>query len=430
MHYVTSPKHTKANKSSDQGVLDANYFLASPISSKLLIASLSLLSINQTQVFNLNDVSKYLQSDYAKEDLFVTSPATPSPYLKVETLSKRPNLVQLNVGSFGLDSDNNDIDQDYYETGKKLITFLQSQKSQTLVFNLQDVPNDQFLWEQINSDGYSVFWYPTNHYSQGKYKSRPDTGNAILINTNLQGYKLQLDNCFIKYHSTEIPDYGQYNKKSSSQDLIQISSTMYAVFRNEQSKEVFLIANTYISPFITQQKRLQIIDNIIATTKEFHLQANQSYSGYKVIHRFAGDFNVYGVDSNKGPFGLPANPFSFLPSVIDSLITGFRPFRILRFKSPFVPGKNHIHRNERSHLQGLASIYGFQSLPSSDTDQFSISIPIAKYAPSLLKPIFAGSECRWLLDYVIYPIYEVGVYTYFSLDPFGQRDHKSLIVSL
>ncbi len=438
MHYISSPKGSKAksadknkvSKTVSEDVLDASYFLANPILYKILAASLSLLSINKDQVFNTSDISQYLQNGYSTEDIFVIHKSTTAPYLQTNTFSKRPNIIQLNVGSFGLDSDNNEIDENYYNLGKKLITYLQSQKDKALIFSLQDVPNDQPLWEQMNLEGYSVYWYPTNHYSEGKYKTRPDTGNAILINNNLQGYKLVLDNSFIKYHSSQIPDYSDYKKESSEFDLIQISSTLYSVFRNEQSKEIFLVSTTHISPFITQSKRLEIIKSITETAKELHLQLNLSYSGYNIIHRFAGDFNLYGVDSDKGPFGLPANTFAFLSSAVDAVVTGFRPLKLLKLQNPFVEGKNYLHRDERNKIKDIVETLGFKLMPDIASSNYSIKFPLSKYAPKLLKPIFKGAKAVWLLDYVYVPAHEIGVVSYLDLEPFGHTDHKSLVVSL
>lgn len=353
------------------------------------------------------------------------------PKVPVSTPENRPRLLSLNLGSFGLHSNKNQMDEEYAQLRGTFLEYLQNESNKTLLLNLQDVPEDLELFKGITDLGFDIYFVPNVFYHLGNFKERPDCGQAVLVNQGLQNFNLKTLNLSLSFHEGGFYDYHSCFEKYSSSDMLQKPMTLYFTFQNPDLNQIYHISNIYISAFSTAKDRfanatasVEIIDKMIQVLTEKKSEA-------ELIARFTGDFNFYGYDTLTGPFGLAAEPFAHLPAVFIAVLAGFRPWLIFTRKAIFSPVENSLNKTEVNQFKDWLISSKFSIM----TDNFgklnqSKTVMINDLAPSFLKFAFKGCGTSWILDLCIYPLWSKKFNIWYDPKPFGFVDHKTMIVQL
>lgn len=350
--------------------------------------------------------------------------------IKLKTPENKPRLISLNIGSFGLNSLNNEKGTTYNTNLQKFVNYVKSAVSSSLILSLQDVPNDSELFDGLNQAGFDIYFFPNLFYSLGQFKSRPDCGQAILINKNIEKYDLNILNISLSFHHGGFPDYHKSFKKYQSQDLLHKPTTLYFTIQNKITSEFYLISNAYVSAFSSSDNRFESIKDSVELVQQMIDQLSRFKNEQELIVRFTGDFNIYGYDTHQGPFGMKAEPWAHLPAVISALIYGFRPLDIFKGKL-FTIGKNQANLNEFKKVQAwLKSKSYVISTDSYNEIKKSKTVMVEEFAPSFTKRIFKGAGASWILDMCIYPIWSRKFNIWYEKEPFGDIDHETLIVQL
>jgi len=350
--------------------------------------------------------------------------------VKLKTPENKPRLISLNIGSFGLNSLINEKGATYKSHLQKFVDYVKSVSSSSLILSLQDVPNDPELFAGLNQAGFDIYYFPNIFYHLGQFNSRPDCGQAILINKNIEKYDLSLLNISLSFHHGGFPDYHKAFKQYQSQDLLQKPTTLYFTIQNKVSSEFYLISNTYVSAFSTAENRFESIKESVELVQQMTDQLSKFKQEQEMIVRFTGDFNIYGYDTHQGPFGMKAEPWAHLPAVISALLYGFRPLDIFKGKL-FTIGKNQANLNEFKKVQAWLISKSFViSTDSYNEIKKSKTVMVEEFAPSFTKRLFKGAGTSWILDMCIYPVWSRKFNIWYEKEPFGDIDHETLIVQL
>jgi len=351
--------------------------------------------------------------------------------IPVQTPENSPRLLSLNIGSFGLNALKNEIGPEYTQLRQTFLDYLKKESNSTLILNLQDVPEDQVLFEAISALGFDLYFVPNVFYHLGKFKQRPDCGQAVLVNQALQNYNLKTLNLSLSFHEGGFYDYHQCFKKYSSGDMLQKPMTLYFTFQNPDLNQIYHISNIYISAFSTAKNRFQSTTQSVQIIDKMLEVLVEKKAGAELIARFTGDFNLYGYDTQIGPFGLPAEPFGHLPAVFYAVLTGFRPWLIFTKKVIFRKVENGLNKNEVNQVKDWLIAHRFSMVADNFTKlNQSKTVLINEFAPSFLKFAFKGAGTSWILDLCIYPLWSKKFNIWYDLEPFGFMDHKTMIVQL
>lgn len=302
-------------------------------------------------------------------------------------------LLSLNAGGFGVDSNHyNDLDLGYQHNYcmPKILDYIQSQDFDIVHF--QDFPMVREYIEMVSLEGkYQYIFIPQIFLTHCFPKSQ-DSGLLLLIKQGLHptNFKLLL-------HPTGIPKINNYQPKLAQADMLFVNSTLYYDL-NIDSHPVTL-ANTYISPISTASQRLHNINISIASRKP----------GRDFL--ITGDFNIYGTETLKTFFGLPANPYSF------SINAG----------AQLLFGNNIPHFIERQKLIQLVNQQGLKVANAQSPYTPSIRINLSQHTPRFVNWLLREVTVDWLLDMAISNINTIA--TRIDPQPFGDVDHASLIVN-
>jgi hypothetical protein len=339
----------------------------------------------------------------------------------VSTPTLRPTLISLNTGSFT---------SLYFERAQVLIQYLQTIRDTSLFVNLQDIPDEPEILQRIADLGFEVYYINTIIYSAGQFKNRKNAGIACLVNKNLLGFNCKLLDISVSFHKDGFFDYKKCFPSCNSQDMLVQPATLYLTLQNQDSNEIFILANNYISAFSFQKSRLENVEYMIKTISEMKTMLLHRIPGNKIITRLTGDFNLYGYDTLGLPFGLKSEPFAHLPAAISALITGFRPFSIFSGKI-FTTGNNIPNSREIKMFKELLESHQFVYQTNYYNQNFpTISLEVKDFIPKPLKFLFKGLKVSWSLDFCVTPEYEGKITIAKDSQPFGHDDHKTLIVSL
>jgi hypothetical protein len=344
---------------------------------------------------------------------------------------RKPRLLSLNLGSFGLNSAVQVKGEEYSFLREKFLKYLEKQLQTTLILNLQDVPQDQELFDSVNKLGFDIYFIPSSIYSEGDFSQRPNCGQAVFINQNLSHFDLKILNISLSFHHGGFFDYHKCFKKYKSEDYLQKPLTLYFTFQNASLNQLYHISNIYNSAFSTVANRFKNTMESIEILDKMLRQLTQKSPNSELIVRFTGDFNFYGYDTQVGPLGLSAEPFAHLPAVFWAVLKGFRPWLLFSQKTIFNKAHNHLNQNEVDKVANWLHQHGF----SMSTDGFgrlnqSKTVMVNEFAPSFVKPIFKGSGTSWILDLCIYPTWTSKFNIWYDSEPYGDIDHKTMIAQL
>jgi hypothetical protein len=360
-------------------------------------------------------------------------PAVESPPRQLATAHNRPFITHLNVGSFGLDIDHTEVTDRYYALGKKLVEYVEKRADQTLVFNFQDVPQEEGLFDEFRKRGFDLIFIPFAFFGEGNSSRTKPAGLLSLINRRLEGYDVQLSSLWLEHHVGSFPHLKHYKNEYGSRDHLHLSSTLFFLLKTSDQKQSYLIGNTYMSPFSSQETRLEVAQKTINNFADLvESQQRENKPVAMLITRLTGDFNPYGVNTLRGPLGLVSgNPWSFLQHAAYGALSGWRPWRLLQGKSMFVKGGNPYNVAESEQMMNFARQRQIRPATDSFGRRFvTMQTQLSDYAPGLTKPLFSGGAIDWSLDFCFYPEHEGWVYSYVDSEPYGEIDHKSLVVSL
>lgn len=396
---------------------------------------------NRSEVFSLIPNSATWKGDAAKltdsEIGLVTAGKyiynNPLPDLNLNPILNKGLLLQLNVGSFGLDINHLQTNSKYFEMGRKLITYLDLNLDKISAFTFQDFPEEEELFAVLKSRGFELIFWPNLFYSEGKNFARPNCGLLIGIQKRFKNQALKLHKILVSPHAGLWPRVSNYQKNIQDLDLLSAGSTLTVVYKNLKSKEIYQLSNLYISAFSSKKVRLEIASQVLKNQHKIETELCQQNPECQLISRITGDFNLYGTNTLRGPLGLKSNPFSFLPTAVFALISGFRPFKILSGKSPFTLGGNPLHKQELQAFLKLANKHGYQTSANHSETEHSFFIYLSDFVPKFLKPVFKNAKVGWLLDIALAPKFAKPIRGWLELEPFGNKkykDHKALWVSL
>ena len=370
----------------------------------------NLIKIHQTTspntLFKLTNIKDKLYIDLAGETIQVGL-AFEGRYIE-QNDKIIPKLASLNCGGFGVNEDQAK-DQTRYDNLKlKLLGYIKNKCLK--VFHFQDFPCDSKFFSDLSDLGYSGIWIPNIIFSEGNYPQNPNTGLLSIFQNTSNFHNIQNNFCF---HESNFARLNNYNKKRKDEDLLIANCSLYQSFEDAQDQTISLLTNTYISPFSTQPRRQQnivlTVENIIKIKQELQ----SKFVKYKILERFTGDFNLYGINSLYGIFGLSVKPWSFGLPLLASLMTGIN-----------IPNKLEITK-----LSKALSKLGYRISPTTKNENQTIFIRLADHLPKFLKPAFRKIKVGWQLDMCISPNeynYKVSV----DPEPFGDFDHSCLVVSL
>jgi hypothetical protein len=124
--------------------------------------------------------------------------------------SGKPLICHLNVGSFGLDISHTTITEKYYDLAKKLVNYIDKHKAETLVFNFQDIPQEEQLFDEFRKRGFDVVFIPMAYFGEGILEHRKRAGIVTLINKRLAGYQVAVERLWVEYHAGSFPRLKNY----------------------------------------------------------------------------------------------------------------------------------------------------------------------------------------------------------------------------
>jgi hypothetical protein len=350
--------------------------------------------------------------------------------IKLETPENKPRLHSLNIGSFGLNSQNNEISIAYKQNMQTFIDYVKSVSPSVLAFSLQDVPNDANLFSELNAHGFDIYFFPNMFYHLGKFESRPDCGQALLVNKNIEDYDLKMLNISLSYHWGGFPDYNKSFKKHQTEDYLHKPTTLYFTIQNRSKHEYYLISNAYVSAFSNQDDRFKNIKDSVKIMDQMIKSISKFKKSEELIVRFTGDFNLYGYDTLRGPFGMKSEPWSHLPAVISALLSGFRPLSLFSGKI-FKIGKNTPNLIEVDKVKAWLKTRGYGIATDTDNNlKQSKTVMVEEFAPSFIKRLFKGAGASWVLDMCIFPAWGRKFNIWYDKEPFGDIDHETLIIQL
>lgn len=351
--------------------------------------------------------------------------------IELKTPTQKPYIASLNIGSFGLNSTQNEIGQEYYEMGKNLVKYLRQNLDKYLFVNLIDCPNQPQLFEALSNSGYHIYFINYIFYSEGANAHRPDCGIAMLINSRLIGHNVKFLDLSLNLHQGGFPDYGKAFPQFDQKDLLIQPITAYLTCLDEDRKTVYVNSSIYVSAFSSVSNRQQSVLQSCQVLNEIGNDYLEKQPGCRIVTRLSGDFNPYGYDTLQGPLGKAVEPFAHLPAAVFGLATGFKPWKYISEKVLFGQSKNIPNIREVEKLRLELRRNGFV-MQSDIYGQFehTKTIQFKDMAPEKLKNLFEGAAVSWYLDFCVTPSYEGKVHIEYDLEPFGEVDHKTLTIQI
>lgn len=337
----------------------------------------------------------------------------------VSSSSGQPLMVSLNCGAFGLDSLHEIKTDDYFAKKLHFFDWIKELKDEVLFFHLQDFPNDQEIIDNLNRNGFEIFWWPNSFFSESSFP-REDTGLATIINKNLDvAQDLKLEYAGVSFHDGAFPDY-EHVMKRSAMDALHIGSTMYLTFSAPGVS--YVLANHYQSGFSDKDLRLKNAQVSAKHFSEASLRATHTRDDQKVISRWTGGFNPYGINTGYAKWGLPVLPYAFRKNLLQAVFSRLLPkFWDTNGYRNFANEKEVVELNEALKRYNLNNYKGAK--------QPSMVIKSHLFAPYILHWFFKYIDIPFELDMVIAPVTEyVGVYS--SMEPSGNWDHSTLFLTL
>lgn len=334
------------------------------------------------------------------------------------SLNRSIEILSLNCGAFDTNSFSTQNTKRYEEVKKMFLNYTQNESKNKHILMLQDMPDDQEVFDYMNGIGFDLYFFPYFYYSESEVYNIKQSGILYAINNKLvpNSYEIEFD---LYRHEGAFNDYSQYDSKFSYKDLIVWPISVYCHISILQN--LYTLSTTHVSPFSDQPTR---VNNITQSLNALSSLAQEKKSSRWIL---AGDCNPYGINTLKGCFGLSAAPWNFGPVLALSVISKLFSMRSNKNKVQ----SNPLSNKEVKMLEKRAYLNGYIVQNNNQNIDPSMYLQVHQFIPNPFKKLFFNIVVPWQLDLCFVPDQLVdSVITSIDKEPFGNFDHYALHVTI